>query len=296
MNRKKKNLIILIVIFLLITIAGAVYTLVFQRKDLDQKQARLDNLKANFSSIGTLQAQLKEYEAKVKVVDSLLFSERFYIPKDLSQSKFFNFVDAYSRDNTIITFTNTEFVSTGVENGFNYYLYKVSGNGDYQDVYGLIYAIEHSRELKKVQKADLSNTVSVNDKGIPKYLTKFEIHVKVYYSSNDQYAAVSFAENSLSTNAVHDAFYPLVRSEITPNVANLPVIQGATLLSLVPQGAFITDADGNTLLMAEGDPVYLGYLMKIDYENESVTFVLNRGGLIEYETLKIGKNNKKEGK
>ena len=35
--------------------------------------------------------------------------------------------------------------------------------------------------------------------------------------------------------------------------------------------------------------------MDIDYENETVTFVLNKGGIIEYQTLKIGKKNQKEG-
>ncbi len=36
--------------------------------------------------------------------------------------------------------------------------------------------------------------------------------------------------------------------------------------------------------------------MEIDYDNESVIFVLNKGGIIEYETLKMGKKNQKEGK
>ncbi|HZW38581.1 MAG TPA: hypothetical protein VFF33_04700 [Ignavibacteriaceae bacterium] len=296
MNRKKKNLIILIVVFAVITAAGAIYSFAFQKKDINKKQEKINSLKASYSSIGSLKAQLSELELKVKSVDSLLFSDRFVIPKSITQSRFFNFIDSYSRDYGLTSYTNTEFLSTGVESGFNYYLYKVSGNGEFENVYGLIYAIEHSKELKKVQKADFGNTISVSSKGEPKYLTKFEIEVKVYFSSNDQYAAVNFVENNLGISTMHDAFYPLVRNEISPNTANLPDIQDATLLSLVPQGAFITDASGNTTLMSEGDPVYLGYLMKIDYEKESVTFVLNRGGLVEYITLTIGKNNKKEGK
>ena len=45
----------------------------------------------------------------------------------------------------------------------------------------------------------------------------------------------------LYTGGLYDAFYPLVRNEIRPNVNNLPDIQDATLISLVPQGAFISD-------------------------------------------------------
>ncbi len=48
-------------------------------------------------------------------------------------------------------------------------------------------------------------------------------------------------------------------------------------------------------MLKKGDPVYLGYLTDIDYEQETVTFVLNKGGIIEYSTLKLGKNKKNEG-
>ena len=170
------------------------------------------------------------------------------------------------------------------------------GSGAFDNIYGLIYAIEHSKELKKVQSAEINGTTSVDTKGVPHYLVKFVLEVRVYYSSSDQYAAANYSENNLHVSGLYDAFYPLVRNEIRPNIQNLPDIQDATLVSLVPQGAFITDSKGNTLLLAKGDRVYLGYLMDIDYENETVTFVLNKGGIIEYETLKIGANRKKEGK
>ena len=295
MKKKNKTLILLIVIFVVITAAGSIYTLGIQQKELDIKDQKLTKLRANYSSLETLKIQLKKAEEKVVIVDSLLFSGKFTIPQNLSQSNFFNFVDSYSGDRSLYTFTNTEFVTTGVENGFQFYTYKVSGNGSFDNVYGLIYAIEHSKELKKIESAKVSGTTSVDDKGVPHYLVKFELAVKVYYSSSDRYAEVNYTENDLRTGDLYDAFYPLVRNQIRPNVNNLPDIQDATLISLVPQGAFISDSKGNTLLMKKGDPVYLGYLMDIDYDNETVTFVLNKGGIIEYQTLKIGKKNKKEG-
>jgi hypothetical protein len=96
---------------------------------------------------------LRNVETRVASIDSLLFSGRFTIPQNLSQSRFFDFIDSYSSDNAQYTFTNTEYQSQGEENGFSFYLYKVTGNGAFENVYGLIYAIEHSKELKKVQKA-----------------------------------------------------------------------------------------------------------------------------------------------
>ncbi|MGE5621368.1 MAG: hypothetical protein ACM3U0_02210, partial [archaeon] len=82
--------------------------------------------------------------------------------------------------------------------------------------------------------------------------------------------------------------------EIPPNTNDLPDIQNGVLISLVPQGAFVQVNQGDTYLMEKGDPVYLGYLTDIDYNAGTVTFTLNKGGLVEEKVLQLG--NKKKGK
>jgi hypothetical protein len=295
MKQNNKTLIILIIIFLVITAAGGIYSLSMQKHQINEASKDLDHLKINFSDISKINDQLKNARDKATVVDSFLFSGRFTIPRNISQSKFYNFIDSWSGDHALYTFTNTEYLNKGVENGFNYYTYKVSGSGGFNGVYGLIYAIEHSKDLMKIQTAELINNTIVDSKGVPHYIVKFTLQVKAYFSQSDQYVAVFYSENNLRAEDLYNEFYPLVRNEIRPNTEHLPDVQGASLISLVPQGAFIMDASGNTTLMEKGDPVYLGNLMDIDYEHESVTFVLNKGGLIEFETLKLGQLNKKEG-
>jgi hypothetical protein len=295
MKRNNKTLFVLIIIFLVITAVGSIYSLLVQKHQINAAVNKLDYLKTNYSDISKLNIQLENAQEKATVVDSFLFSGRFTIPRNISQSKFYNFIDSWSGDHTLYTFTNTEYLNKGVENGFNYYTYKVSGSGSFDCVYGLIYAIEHSKDLMKIQAAELINNTIVDSKGVPHYIVKFTLQVKEYYSQSDQYAAVFYSENNLRAADLYDAFYPLVRNEIRPNTEHLPDIQGASLISLVPQGAFIMDASGNTTLMEKGDPVYLGNLMDIDYDHESVTFVLNKGGIVEFETLKLGQLNKKEG-
>ena len=94
---------------------------------------------------------------------------------------------------------------------------------------------------------------------------------------------------------MYDAFYPLLRNEIPLNTEGLLDIQGAKLLALVPEGAFLADATGSTFLLWEGEPVYLGYLTSIDYKNNKVKFIINRGGVIEKVELFLEKEeaNKK---
>jgi hypothetical protein len=293
MKRKTKSILFALAVFILVTVSGGIYAWGVQGSELRERDEKLVKLRESFSSVETLRQQLESVETRVASIDSLLFSGRFTIPQALSQSRFFDFIDSYGGDNASYTFTNTEYLSRGEENGFSFYLYKVAGNGTFENVYGLIYAIEHSKELKKVQKAVVNSTTSIDQKGIPHYLAKFEMEVKVYFTSSDQYAAATYRENELYTTRLYDAFFPLVRNEIRPNINNLPDIENAVLISLVPQGAFMADTKGQTMLMKKGDQVYLGYLMDIDYERETVTFVLNKGGIIEYKTLKMGQ---KEGK
>jgi hypothetical protein len=92
--------------------------------------------------------------------------------------------------------------------------------------------------------------------------------IHVYYSSDNRFATAEFVENNLSARSLYDSFYPLLRNDIPSNTEGLLDVQGAKLLALVPEGAFLTDATGGTFLLWEGEPVYLGYLTSIDYKNK----------------------------
>lgn len=294
MHPKIKNSIILGLVFIAITSIGGYYTWSVQNTSLYEKEKKLRKLNNTYSSPEIIQAKLIEIERRVIEIDSLLFTGKFLIPKNLSQSQFFDFIDSYSTDKTIATYSNTDFVGKDTENGFNYYKYKVYGIGNYNDVFRLAYAIENSKELKKIISANLTATNIVSKQGGARYLVKFEFEVRVYFASNDQFAAINYKENELVPKAINDAYFPLVKTTIKPNKSDLPDVQDGSLISLVPQGAFVIDSEGNTMLMQKGDEVYLGYLTDIDYDNQTVTFVLNKGGMIEYQTMKLGENYKRK--
>jgi hypothetical protein len=188
---------------------------------------------------------------------------------------------------------NVEYLRQAPDKEFFFHEYKLTGGGNYNDVYKIIYAIEQSKELKKINKLSLTNLVKT-DKEVPLFLVNFELIAQVYYSLDNRFAPAEYVENNLATGPIYDAFYPLIRNEIPPNVDNLLDVQGARLLALIPEGAFVADTKGNTYLVWEGEQVYLGYLTKIDYDNNTVSFILNKGGIIEQVTLQLDRNlNKK---
>ncbi|MCU7494793.1 MAG: hypothetical protein HF314_11865 [Ignavibacteria bacterium] len=296
MNRKTKNTLILLAILIFISAAGGSYSFIYQKKQLQKKTKREQELKASAVSTSELEEQLKAVKIKAMALDSILSKRKYNIPKRLHQTDFYNFVNRASYDFSPYTHIDIEYADTKVEKPFNAFTYKVSGAGEFNDVYHLIYAIEQSKELKKIKNMNLSASITPDKNEVSHYLVSFNFNVHVYFANDDRFTTSSFVENSLEPGRIYDMFYPLIRTQLPPNVDDLAEVESAKLLALVPDGAYIADAKGNTFMLMEGDPVYLGYLTKIDYETNQVTFILNKGGIVEKVFLKLDKEDNRKKK
>lgn len=294
MDRKIINTIILIVVLVLMAVSGGVYSFWHLQKEIDKQNSQIKHLEATSYDTEKLQIQLTDLKRQAAELDSILALRKFNIPVALKQSSFYNFVNKISFSFAPQSFVNIEYETVNFGEHFNYYQYKLSGQAYFNDLYKLMYAVEQSKELKKIENAEINNFVKVDDDGIPFYLVNYTMKAKVYFSNNDNFAAAEFKENRLKPNPIYDLFYPLIRNEIPPNINNLLDVQTAQLLALVPDGAFLADESGNTFLLWEGDEVYLGYLTEIDFDNSQVSFILNKGGIIEKVTLDITKKKEKE--
>lgn len=287
MNKKLRSTFGIVGLLLLILVTGGIYIFMFQNSSIAEKKDKLAELEANSYDPVELAERYATLKKRSAILDSVLSSRTFNIPKDLSSIKFYNFVNNVLSNFSDNTQVNIEFVKRERDKEFFVYEYKITGSGFFNEVYKLIYSIERSKELKKIVTADFGNLIKTDDQGIPKFLINFEMIVQVYFSNDSRFAPEKFVENDLSTRPLYDAFYPLIRNEIPPNVDQLLDVQAAKLLALIPEGAFVADTHGNTYLVWEGEQVYLGYLTKIDYEANSASFILNKGGIIERVNLEL---------
>ena len=293
MNKKLISTLSVLALLIIILVAGGIYIFVVQRGDISERQEKLDELNKNVYDPVELDNRYKELERRSAELDSILANREFNIPQNVSSIKFYNFINNIVANFPKETTVNVEYLRQAPDKEFFYHEYKLTGGGNYNDVYKMVYAIEQSKELKKINKLTLSNLVKT-DNEVPLFLVNFELIAQVYYSLDNRFAPAEYVENNLATGPIYDAFYPLIRNEIPPNVDNLLDVQGARLLALIPEGAFVADTKGNTYLVWEGEQVYLGYLTKIDYDNNTVSFILNKGGIIEQVTLQLDRNlNKK---
>lgn len=293
MNKKLISTLSVLALLIIILFAGGIYIFVVQRGDISERQEKLDELNKNVYDPVELDNRYQELERRSAELDSILANREFNIPQNISSIKFYNYINNIVANFPKETTVNVEYLRQAPDKEFFFYEYKLTGSGNYNDVYKMVYAIEQSKELKKINKLSLTNLVKT-DKEVPLFLVNFDLIAQVYYSLDNRFAPAEYVENNLATGPIYDAFYPLIRNEIPPNVDNLLDVQGARLLALIPEGAFVADTKGNTYLVWEGEQVYLGYLTKIDYDNNTVSFILNKGGIIEQVTLQLDRNlNKK---
>lgn len=293
MNKKLISTLSVLALLIIILVAGGIYIFIVQRGNLSERQEKLDELNKNVYDPVELDNRYLELERRSAELDSILANREFNIPQNISSIKFYNFINNIVANFPAETMVNVEYSRQAPDKEFFFHEYKLSGSGNYNDVYKMVYAIEQSKELKKINKLSLTNLVKT-DGEIPLFLVSFELIAQVYFSADNRFAPAEYVENNLATGPIYDAFYPLIRNEIPPNIDNLLDVQEARLLALIPEGAFVADNKGNTYLVWEGEQVYLGYLTKIDYDNNTVSFILNKGGIIEQVTLQLDRNlNKK---
>lgn len=290
MNKKLRSTLVLLGLLFIILIAGGVYLYFIQGKNLKEKKEKLKELQAKAKDQQELEQEYNDLLVKSNRLDSILANREFNIPQNLSSIKFYNFVNNITNGFSEATQVNIEYVEQKKDKEFFYHEYKLSGSGLFNEVYQLIFAIEQSKELKKIKNLSLGNLVKTTEGKVPQYLVNFTLTAQTYFSSDSRFAPAVFVENQLGSPTLYDAFYPLIRNEIPPNVDELLDVQGANLLALIPEGAFIADSRGNTYLIWEGEQVYLGYLTKIDYQNSKVSFILNKGGIIEKVDLELNKS------
>jgi hypothetical protein len=87
---------------------------------------------------------------------------------------------------------------------------------------------------------------------------------------------------------VRNPFIPFIYRDLPMNSEGLLEAERATLKGILPGQAFVEDHSGQVHNIHEGDQVYLGYVSKVDAENNRVVFILNKGGIVERFTLKLG--------
>lgn len=294
MSNKIRSLLILILLFIVTVVLGGFYVLAYQPKQIKVKTAELETLNQQFKDVETLISMYDSLKTESDKIDSILYHQAKAIPFRESITDTYNDIISISKNFSKYTRINIEYDRTEQLGAASVDYFTLTGQGDFNDVFRLIYELEKSKKLYKITSLNLTNSTLTTGKGEILYQVQFEIELQSYFTT-DKNLALNYEEPAQKkVYYISDYFYPLIQPDIPPNFDGLLELEGASLLAIIPDAVFIMDRNGNAYTLSEGDPVYLGYLTRIDYDNQQCEFLLNRGGIIEKVILKLKSFNTKE--
>lgn len=294
MSNTTRNAIILFVLFLFLVALGGYYVLVYQPKQIKSKQMEIKNLNQQFLDVSTLTVMYDSLQRESERIDSILYNMAKAIPFRQSITDIYNDILNITRDFSRYTRVNIEYVKTENIGAASVDYFNINGQGEFEDVFKLIFELEKSKKLYKINTLNLRNATLTTGKGEIRYQVEFDITLEAYFTSDENLALNYENLKPREIKPVSNLFFPLIQLDIPPNFEAFLEVEGSTLLAIIPDAVFIMDKNGNSFTLSEGDPVYLGYLTKIDYDKQQCEFLLNKGGIIEKVILKLKSANIKE--
>lgn len=282
MSYALRNTLILSLVFLLITGGGWAYLKFVQEPELEslqsqvtEKRTELSNKQQIANQYETLSKQYEDAQYYIKNYDKALYTSS-------NEDKVFDFINRLNSGSSITDFTFT-FVDSTSQGRYGIINMQISGSGYYRNVVNFIRKIEFSKPINKIKNLNISPINNLESYGD----VNFNFALSSYYSRS---SALEPAELTIATSStsgsVYNPFYPFIR-DIQPNEEDLTDVESSSLVALSSNKVFLIDQNGTMQRLQVGDKVYLGKLETVNLNQQSATFELNKGGIIEHVTLEV---------
>lgn len=178
-------------------------------------------------------------------------------------------------------FTYMNFISVDSTKYDNFGLleFDISGEGYYRNFNQFVNQIEYGPSLFKIKEMSIEPLTGVENLGRVHYSFKLES----IYDRNAIFEDYPIEPKQELPAYTYNSFYPLIH-DVMENDENLPDVEASKLLSVGKDFVSLRDQNGVIQYLYIGDEVYLGKLLSVDTHKNSVTFRLNKGGIIKYIT------------
>lgn len=282
MPYKIRNTIVLAVILLIVIIGSVVSNSGSERKleEVSKKNkeltARLSALKNQMQRVPgeeDLEKEIRELELQVSQFEKV-------IVKEDNPTITYNYLVQICRrfcPNMVFDFEPS---GTGEIQGTKYNDYLITGKVPFNSLYTFIYQIENQPKLYTIESLEMREQ-PVEEEAVP-----FVFILRAFYDqSGIEPEDISIREikvEEVKFNPFYPRIHPPVKIEEEEKYLNT---EEAILVGLTPSIAFLKDKNGRTLNLSTGDRVAYGYLSKINWEEQSVTFKINRIGIYTEKTV-----------
>lgn len=296
MRYKRRNTIVLgSFLIILATVCGYFVLWAYPAK-LEAAQTELDKVNREIKKLEGLEAQFYDLESLIKEKEEKIAAINKRVTPDITTA------DVYGYLNTILNYSGIiEFnLATGESKdfkGFGYRNYFLRGEATFNRIYNFIWYIEQGPHVYEITRVNLKGLESKDPETEKiELVIPFDMEIRAYYANVENLPNPPKTLRDVRVSKAGNPFYPYILRNLPPNVDNLVDVERAELKAVIPGKALIADSNGKIHVLKEGDPVYLGFLTKINTETAEAEFTLNKGGIIEHLVLKLRFDESKDGK
>jgi len=285
MSYEIRNTLVLILILALLSGGGYFGLHLRYDDDLTSLAQEIEKRQKEFSKLEGFLADLDYYYGEIKTEETKLVN----YPKILLHSEAihqtYQYLEYLDRMGTFFDFTFI-LMDIKAKGDIVNASYQLSGEGKFQKLVAFMIRLEKLKPIYRIDYFRMQNKNDPDDED----LLRVDLRLTGVFSNEDRAKAVSvhsFRNQPKYNLHKFDPFNPLVLRKLPPNDRNLPVVEKCTLVAITGNLAYIKDQSNTLKKMKSGDEVYLGYLARIDVNNGTVTFEMDRGGIEDTYVLNL---------
>ncbi len=311
MSNMIQNLLVLGFCWLVATGGGVWLTFVQQPAEMDRLEKAEKVARMKQTELTSLMSDMSASEEIANEVVTRWNARYKVVPRTLGSEEVISFLNQHTQTG----FTPFDIMFKGMTNGaeYNTYTFDVTGRGHFKNLYSLIWSIENSRQLYRIDNLKLSHidirTVDPRtQRPVMDVMVSFDFTLTSYFGGVAGLSATDEAEQgdalpvlAQSIDPTEDLpqvplsvlparepagnpFYPHILELIPPNTHNLVDVESAEMV-FIANGEAVFKWNDSFVSVGAGESVYLGQIISVDPMNERVTARLNKGGIIDEVVL-----------
>ncbi|HTX20139.1 MAG TPA: hypothetical protein VMG34_15925 [Bacteroidota bacterium] len=187
---------------------------------------------------------------------------------------------------------------TGTKNGtkYGYNTYKLTGSGEFPNIFRFIWLLENGRRLYKITAVTVhAEEEPATKTETPTVSLKYEMELNSFFTSESALSKPVMRPDSVPQPITSNPFFPSIQKLTPPNVRDLLDVSTINVKAVAPGKALVMDPRGKLITLQVGDEVYLGKVTATHPQEGVVDFTLNNGGIIQTVSKQIAFEKKSRG-
>ena len=281
MSYAVRNTLILLVVLVIFIGAGWSYIYFVQQPKVDELTTKLEDKQQELTQKQEIASQYPMLQNRFDKATEYFSNYEKGLYGSSDEDKVFDFLNRINRGSAYTDFTFA-FNDSTQQQKYGALNMEVSGEASYSNLVNFIRQVELSKPLNKINNISINPIVRENSHSD----VSFQFSLTGYYDRVALLGSPSLTVENNLLGSIPNPFFPLIRS-VAPNENNLIDVEGSTLLAVSGSKVFMLDQNGAMQTLSRGDQVYLGRLSKLNVEQGTATFELNKGGIVEELTLRV---------